>query len=689
MRTEDAAATRVEPHPYIGIVKNNLDPTRAGRLQVFIPDLGGDEDEPRNWRTVSYASPFMGTTPVRSTDSKAPDQDNRFTSVAHTYGMWMVPPDLDVEVIVLFIGGDPMRGYWIGCVNPNLSKFMLPGIAGSTNVDPSGASESTKKSYKAGTRVPVAEFNNENKDLFTRSDFYNNPKPIHEYQYDRLKTEGLDRDPIRGSISSSSQRESPSHVFGISTPGRPFNDPADNPSQFKNDIETGALTEKDYRYKTRKGGHTFIMDDGSVFGEDQLLRLRSATGHQILFHDTQNTVYIAHADGTSWIEMSDNGQINVYSDSSISLRTKASLNLKADQDVNIHAGSNINMFAQHIKQEATGKVSVLAGSDATFGVGGTFGVKATGNFDVNSATASFKATQDFIADASKVHLINKPGNTVIAPTPITKRSLSDTSKIGDLWISNQNAMSTIVTVAPTHEPFRRGEEPQAAVAQTTGVKPSATTSFGPMPDVSGTNFKGKGDISDLRRQPPVNCKIGNLSADQATAFFAAIGKSESGGWVNKAGGQYAAVNSIGFIGKYQFGSLALQDLKYVRFGIGGSNWKLDNPSNWLGKDGIWSKEDFLANGPAQEKIMCEYVKLNYSRALQYKTITADTPPEDVAGILAISHLLGSGGAIDFRKGKNGADANGTTASTYFQKGKYAVVVLAPQMAQLDAPIKSA
>ena len=62
-RREEATGTRVDPYPYIGIVKNNLDPTRSGRLQVYIPDLGGPQDEPNNWRTVSYASPFQGYTP--------------------------------------------------------------------------------------------------------------------------------------------------------------------------------------------------------------------------------------------------------------------------------------------------------------------------------------------------------------------------------------------------------------------------------------------------------------------------------------------------------------------------------------------------------------------------------------------------------------------------------------------------
>lgn len=90
LRKEDTPATRVDPHPYVGIVKNNLDPTRSGRVQVWIPDLGGVEDEKQNWRTVGYASPYMGYT----TNPNLSDQSDTFTSVTNTYGMWMVPPDL-------------------------------------------------------------------------------------------------------------------------------------------------------------------------------------------------------------------------------------------------------------------------------------------------------------------------------------------------------------------------------------------------------------------------------------------------------------------------------------------------------------------------------------------------------------------------------------------------------------------
>jgi hypothetical protein len=228
-RREQATGTRVDPYPYVGIVKNNLDPTRSGRLQVFIPDLGGPPDDPNNWRTVGYASPFMGYTNQIQKQSDIPNKSNTFENVAHSYGMWMVPPDIGVEVIVMFIAGDPLRGYFIACVNSSLSHYMIPALAGTQNVDINSLSANDRKSYEKGDIVPVVEFNEYTKD-FTNTAFYLNNKPIHEIQYNILKAQGLDQDPVRGAISSSSQRESPSQVFGISTPGRPYpNDPADDP----------------------------------------------------------------------------------------------------------------------------------------------------------------------------------------------------------------------------------------------------------------------------------------------------------------------------------------------------------------------------------------------------------------------------------------------------------------------------
>ncbi len=48
---------------YVGIVKNTQDVTMMGRLDVFLPEFGGDEDNRLTWKTVNYCAPFGGSTP--------------------------------------------------------------------------------------------------------------------------------------------------------------------------------------------------------------------------------------------------------------------------------------------------------------------------------------------------------------------------------------------------------------------------------------------------------------------------------------------------------------------------------------------------------------------------------------------------------------------------------------------------
>ena len=394
-----APATAINPYPYIGVIKNNLDPTRCGRLQVFIPELGGNPDDHAHWRTVSHASPFMGYTSTEITAADIPDITNGFSHVSHTYGMWMVPPDIGVEVICVFVAGDPMRGYWIACVNSNLSRHMLPGLAGSEKIDTLNATANTKQSYTVGTQAPVVEFNENISANDVNPNFYNIAKPIHETQYSILKQQGLNEDTTRGTITSSSQRETPSHVFGISTPGRPVNDPADDPNYVRN-LNAGTITEDYYRVKARKGGHQFVMDDGSVLGEDQLFRLRTAGGHQILMHDTEQTIYISHAKGNSWVELTADGSINIYGKNGFNLRSEGNINIHSDQNINMNAQGNINM-------------------------------RTHGN-----------AVMLFTNAISNSTTINSLPDTYFNANTGT-------------WYSQPNSISTIATVAPTHEPYFR------------------------------------------------------------------------------------------------------------------------------------------------------------------------------------------------------------------------------------------
>ena len=51
----DRGGSPTEFGPFIGRVTNNIDPTRQGRLQVYIEQFAGpNPDDPSLWRTVSY-----------------------------------------------------------------------------------------------------------------------------------------------------------------------------------------------------------------------------------------------------------------------------------------------------------------------------------------------------------------------------------------------------------------------------------------------------------------------------------------------------------------------------------------------------------------------------------------------------------------------------------------------------------
>jgi hypothetical protein len=143
------------------------------------------------------------------------------------------------------------------------------------------------------------------------------------------------------------------------------------------------------------------------------------------------------------------------------------------------------------------------------------------------------------------------------------------------------------------------------------------------------------------------------------AYARTIGKRESNN-------NYSAVNQIGYVGKYQFGAAALEDMGLVKPGTAKKgNRALNDPSNWTIPGGL---QAFLGNQKLQEDTFKRFTDLQYRRLIKAGVIGPESSSEDVAGYLAAAHLLGVGGAINLKKGKVGTDANGTSATSYFKLG---------------------
>ena len=472
------------PGPFLAEVTNHLDPTYMGGLEVaLIKGIPNSTKLQGETYVVRYLSPFAGNTSIRHEGTNSSD----FNDVQKSYGFWAVPPDIGTTVMVIFIDGDPNQGYWMGCVSDVFQNHMVPGIAASKQV---AVTEEQRRKY--GTDyLPVAEFHKSSKKL-ENPNVERFAKPVHPFA-DRLVQQGLLLDTTRGVTSSSARREAPSGVFGISTPG-PLDD-SPGAKRGKLGYEGNAQAPV-----SRLGGSSFVMDDGDVNGQNELVRIRTRTGHQILMHNSQDLIYIANSKGTSWIEMTSNGKIDIYAADSVSIHSEQDFNFRADRDINIEAGRNIHVRAgknmetniagyNYLTVDGDQKIGVRGSHDETIGgltkvsiantfnlsvaddikqsAGATINLASEGNINLGTAAQlNLGANGNVLVSGSIIHL-NGPAASAPAtaenaeiPPDLPLFSLPD-KQVSYGWSDgkfyNTGTIKTIMQRVPTHEPWPQHE----------------------------------------------------------------------------------------------------------------------------------------------------------------------------------------------------------------------------------------
>ena len=340
--------------PYIGKIVNHIDSQYMGSVEVEIlkiNEAGNPTDSSGYLLPCYYVSPFYGVTPRDGVKA-----NEGFDSSQKSYGMWAVPPDVGTKVVVLAMEENFGYGYWIGCVQDQYMNFMVPGNASTTYND--------EDSSKA---KPVGEYNKSLDPVGQDPTKY--IKPCNTDACGVLDTQGLAEDTTRGTTTTSARRDIPSMVFGWSTPG-PYDKRPGKPTTRYGEKFAQTLVPFN-----RLGGTTFVMDDGDqtlvrkkpasgseagppeyanvengeigipTLPHNELTRWRTRTGHQILMHNTEDLIYIGNAKGSTWIEMTAGGKIDIYAQDSVSIHTKNDLNISADRDIIMNAGRNICLKA--------------------------------------------------------------------------------------------------------------------------------------------------------------------------------------------------------------------------------------------------------------------------------------------------------------------------------------------------------
>lgn len=457
---DDRGGAVLIPHPVIGIVKDNIDPTHGGRIKVYIARFGGpDPDDAKQWFTVKYLSPYFGVvTPGYDIYNGGPkDGHGTYITNPHSYGFWATSPDVGTSVVCIFINGDPQDGYYMGCVPTIGLTHMVPAIGAARAVVPN---KEQAKLYGGADRLPVAEVNYSNPALRNSSTIYSEGKPIHSYQARIFADQGLIRDNIRGVISSSSQRETPSRVFGMSTPGPTIYEGGFTNSTIKEAAKTADSSK--LQVIGRAGGHSIVMDDGTIKGEDQLLRIRTSAGHMIMLSDSGQVLTIMHSNGQSWIELGKEGTVDVYSSNSVNVRTAGDLNLHADRDINLNARRNLNVFANDAKIETAKSLNFRVGSNFSSYTMGKYTLKVDDAMSLASTgDSSFLSKNITYINGRKIHLNTGASATIPAVVPempkITHVETTFSESKG--WMNPApTPLISIASRTPTHMPWAEGNK---------------------------------------------------------------------------------------------------------------------------------------------------------------------------------------------------------------------------------------
>jgi len=720
-------------YPIIGIVKNNIDANRSGKIWVALQDGKGptNPNSRSGWTQVQYLSSFFG---VVQANGGANDLGS-YTNNSSSYGHWQAPPDIGTEVVCIFINGDINRGFYIGAIPTPQTLQMVPAIGARDVVT---LNEGEASGFGGATRLPVTNINTNNTNVSNSNEFLDTARPVHSYAASIMQQQGILRDPIRGPISSSASREPTSRVgWGVSTPGRPIYEGGYTDETLPDNLEQGNAER--LNVIARRGGHSIVMDDGDIIGRDQLIRIRSALGHQIMMSDDGQTLSILHSNGQSYIELGKEGTVDIFSTNSINMRTQGDFNIHADRNVNIHAMENFNLQAKNIHTNSDEITKSRAGKEYSITALNNFTVKATAAIAMLAGgQASMVAGAEAFVNGDKVNLNSGspallPPDVPIIPVTAQTDTLFDE---GVGWAAAPARLLSIASRAPAHYPWVNAgigvdirNSPNAAdnlpapssppvqqlnaQAEATRPTPPAVATVASVPPVPASSpTLGAGTTNAVLASTATAAAEG--PAAEATAAGAGVVKKPGSSLISginsalrvaaAVGGGIAAIRQLtsassagqALIAVGSFGQSADQlarsgvlkpGSESLVNGLASAGKTLTNTlpaSVFTGRAGAETVEQLAANPDAQATAAVNLMTTAQQELTQAGVINGSESTTQTAGLIAAASTLGTDAVVDAVKQSSTATEAVETATTNLTAAASAVGIPAAATAAAGA-----
>lgn len=417
--------------PFImeGQVMSTADPDQMGRVKVWVPALDGENFNVDQLPWADYASPFMGFT------VEYPGGQAAISNKSHAaYGFWAIPK-IGATVLVFCLNGDPTsRCYFASTVRLHRNRSLPVGRNADFhgNVGPWG--DAGDGSGKLNPIQPAYDNLREQfQDDLTASEAQT--RGVYERQVAQAKD---DKD---GSEGYSSNPADPSYLdpqtYCLVTPGR----------------------------------HAIIMQDDPHWSR---LRIKTAEGHQVIFDDANERIYVSTSKGRTWFEMDQDGHVNCYGAESLSFRAGKDINFFADGNINMEAGEGVNVKADNgdirltaqKKFQAKANDSIILSACGIFDIDSEKSLKITaaqsvdifGGQDFNatgSSNLNLKAGSKFMAQGSTMGL--NGGGTLNASAGKINLNSGDAGSAKTAEKASCAEVADGPAIVPAHEPWERPE----------------------------------------------------------------------------------------------------------------------------------------------------------------------------------------------------------------------------------------
>ena len=360
----DLQKSHTYPTTTVGIVEDVTDAFQMGRIRVRCKAWLDGDTETKFLPFVRICSPYFGFT---QNEARGVDADVSEGPVA--YGQWSVP-EVGSQVLVTLIDNDQNQRIYIGNVPEMFLGHTLPhGRYLDDNIPKTSAespieplARNTGEAFGGNRTAPeyITRMMDRQVAAYPATEFGNRivaSKEADQRQQQITNPDGSIINRVQGYVDGKSR------IYSVTTPGF----------------------------------HSFSMDDNP---DNSRIRFRTTAGHQVIMDDTNERIYISTAKGKTWIEIDEQGTIDIFGDQDISLNSGTDINLTAKNSVRISAGTGIHM--------ASGRDIRMHSKEDTH-------VKADGNLKIKATNINVEATENLTELVIGKH-DEKSGTIVIEST---------------------------------------------------------------------------------------------------------------------------------------------------------------------------------------------------------------------------------------------------------------------------------